>query len=139
MRRRLNPLPVLRYDFYDAVVRALTIGPRREVTLRLELRLPPDRQCAAPRHRGRGDLVDVRFGGIDDFERVAAFFRGQADSGGLRAGLHYLRHAAESRPGRLVFELQWDSTEAEVRFRCSGLSVSDPLPPSAEPDTAPGE
>jgi hypothetical protein len=70
----------LKYEYHDAAVTGVSIGPRREVTLTTRL----DGRVA-----GREAVVNIRFGGIANFPQVGAYF------GGVMAGV------SESYAGRI--------------------------------------
>jgi len=108
-----------------ALVLAAAIGPRRALTLSIELWPYP-----APTFRhGEGPLMIVRFGGIANMEAVSAFWsawRAQVS----RPGLHYLRYAPDqpSQPGHLRIELEFDSTGDRLRINCQHLTVTPQAP-----------
>jgi hypothetical protein len=56
-----------RHAFHDGQLAGFTLGPRRELTL--EIALDPVWNKQGP------PSVSVRFGGIENFDEVAAFFR----------------------------------------------------------------
>jgi hypothetical protein len=55
------------YDFHDAGLAAVELGPRREASLTAALAMPG---------RMGNHLVTIRFGGIANFNEVEAFFAG---------------------------------------------------------------
>lgn len=55
-----------RHDYHDSHLASFTLGPRRE--LALEVALDPVWNKGAP-------SASVRFGGIENYDEVAAFFR----------------------------------------------------------------
>src|SRR5262245_22448792 len=56
-----------RHNFHDSWLASFTLGPRRELTL--EIALDPVWNKEAP------PSASVRFGGIENFDEVASFFR----------------------------------------------------------------
>ena len=56
-----------RHNFHDGQLASFTLGPRRELTL--EIALDPVWNKAGP------SSASVRFGGIENFDEVASFFR----------------------------------------------------------------
>jgi hypothetical protein len=111
-------LPKLPYNFHDAEVALITVGPRREVTLVVSL----DDPARSPR-----DGVYIRFGGITNFSEVAMFFEQvpfPREQDAYRArinGLDYDPHE-ESRWHNLVFQLEVNMVGA-VRIRCRNVST----------------
>src|SRR6186997_2368785 len=88
-----------RHNFHDGHLANFTLGPRRELTL--EIALDPVWNKEAP------SSAFVRFGGIGNFDEVAAFFRAlpeprQADESIAEViSLHY----AEDEKGCAVLDL----------------------------------
>ncbi|MDY3557900.1 hypothetical protein R5W23_005867 [Gemmata sp. JC673] len=121
MRKRPVVLPSLAHDFRHARIEAVAVGPRREVTLSVS---PLVWDGGTGRYT---DPVPVRFGGIENFSDVAAFFAGAPDE---RSELAWLRYADQprSRVGSLFLELTFERTDAWIVVRCSSLSVGDPDP-----------
>ena len=112
-------LPNLKHDYYDALVREARLGPRRELSLCLELREE------AP--GGERKAVTIRFGGITNFDEVSLFFERFESSPSRWERLHFLRYSAErtSKPNNLLIEIQFDRTGDEVDICCRNVSVSD--------------
>ena len=110
-------LPPLVHDFRHAVIKGATIGPRREVTLAISLLA----------WRGldgtHEDDIRVRFGGIENFAEVAAFFGDPNHQGWLE--LADLRYATTepSRPDKLRFDLIAERIDAHLVVRCGRLQV----------------
>lgn len=121
-------LPKLPYNFHDAGVASIVMGPRREVTLVVGLDDPD-----YPPHQG----VYIRFGGITNFAEVASFiervpppttpdaYRDRIDA------LAYDTHE-QSKHHNLVFRLVLD-TVGEVRIRCRNVTTG----PSSDLDSRP--
>lgn len=113
-------LPDLRWNFHDANLESVRLGPRREVTLRIVLYsiFYP----GAPR-------VEVRFGGIFDSETVHKYFERIQIQGGDEPdsylarfdALHYDSKKA-SKPGDLYFFLQLDHYGA-LKIHCGSLQT----------------
>ena len=111
-------LPKLPYNFHDAGVASITMGPRREVTLIVAL----DDPAHPPRHG-----IYIRFGGITNFSEVATFleqvpFPREHDA--YRARINVLDYDPyeESRQHNLVFQLELDMV-GQVRIRCRNVST----------------
>jgi hypothetical protein len=113
-------LPDLKYDYYDAHIVDLEIGPRREVSLTMLIHIPDSR------HWVGYETVAVRFGGIVNFEPVKKFFDDLSRSPNAYNGLHYLRYAKDrsAKSGSLFFEMEFDSSEDHVRIDCRSITVS---------------
>jgi hypothetical protein len=111
-------LPKLPYNFHDAGVASITIGPRREVTLVVAL----DDPTHPPHHR-----VYIRFGGITNFSEVATFLEqvpSPREQDAYRARIDRLDYDPHEQSGQhnLVFQLSLDMV-GEVRIRCRNVSA----------------
>ena len=112
-------LPSLIHDFDHARIESVALGPRREITLAMSV----------PVWDGpNGRLIEgirVRFGGIENFAEVPAFF---ASAPHEQSELAWLRYAAEkkSKPGCLFFDLVFERIDARLLVQCSSLQVSGP-------------
>jgi hypothetical protein len=118
-------LPSLIHDFSHAHIRSVSVGPRREVTLAVS-------PLVWEGHNGRlTDPVPVRFGGVENFAEVSAFFAAGPHE---RSELAWLRYAVgrRSKPGCLFFELVFERIDARLVIRCSSLQVG-PSEQDAEP------
>src|SRR5688572_11134930 len=109
----------LKYEYHDAGVTRVSIGPRREVTLTAQL----DR-CVA----GRDAVVDIRFGGIANFLQVEGYFRGfMADVGesyvGRIDGLGYDESVA-STSRNLALRVELDGY-GKVQIRCQNVTEEE--------------
>ena len=113
----MAPLSALNYR--RAIVREATVGPRRELSLAIEI-WPEGRHTFA---LGDGEIVRLRFGAIVNYEEVRKFF-----STVPMEGLHYLREAAESKAGRRVVEMQFNRTEAGIRITAGTISINAKKP-----------
>jgi hypothetical protein len=94
----------LPYNFHDGVLAAVEVGPRREVTLAVGL----DTVWNAGERAAR-----VRFGGIENFDEVRAFFATLAPArlpGAFLDRIDFLNYdpAEVSRVQRLVLRLELD-------------------------------
>lgn len=119
MRRRPIELPSLVHDFRHAHIRGVSVGPRREVTLAVSA-------LVWVGHNGRlADPVPVRFGGIENFAEVSAFFAADPHE---RSELAWLQYAdgRRSKPGCLFFELVFERTDARLIVQCRSLQVGSP-------------
>jgi hypothetical protein len=104
-------------DYSGVKIRGAKTGPRRELTLRIEIW--PKRKATF----GGGNLLSLRFGAIFNYEEVRRFFmRVPLDA------LDYLRELSESNPRRHVIEMELDRTGERIRI-ISG-KVSKPAPMS---------
>jgi hypothetical protein len=98
-------------DFYGAIIREATVGPRQELVLRIET-WPHPRQTF-----GDGDVVTLRFGAIANYEEVKQFFAAvPTDS------LHYLRLSSKSTPRRHAIEMEFDRSEARITIIAGNVS-----------------
>jgi hypothetical protein len=116
--KALMNVPPLIHDFRHARINSVAIGPRRE----LALSVAPLVWNGTNGHHGDG--VSLRFGGIENFTEVSAFF---SDEPQQRSELQCLRYA-QSRPskqGCLFFELSFERIEAKVIIQCSNLQIDD--------------
>jgi hypothetical protein len=121
-------LPSLTYDFSHADITDVTVGPRREFTLTVNV-------LVFEGFKGRHiEGVRVRFGGVANFEEVSAFWKAGPHR---RSELAWLRYAEgrRSKPGALFFELVFERTEARLVVQCSSLQITRPATdvPSPEP------
>ena len=106
-------------NFGDALVESVSVGPRQEVTLIVS---PLDWSGGEGRY---GQPVRIRFGGIQDFSRVATLFLEipsleseigflglDSDSGGAKAEAHAFKFVSERR----TFEFS---------FACSKVTLAE--------------
>jgi hypothetical protein len=110
-------LPELPYNFHDAGVDSIVLGPRNEVTLLVGLDEPGD-----PSHSN----VYVRFGGITNYQEVASFTErvpGPKAPQAYRARIEILDYDTQenSRHGSLVFKLVLDAA-GQVLIRCRNVA-----------------
>jgi hypothetical protein len=109
----------LKYEYHDAGVIGVRVGPRREVTITAEL----DR-CAS----GRSAVIHIRFGGIANFAQVEEYFRGvMADVGesyvGRIDGLGYDESVA-STSRDIVLRVELD-LYGVVQIRCQNVTEKE--------------
>ena len=118
MGKRHVELPSLGHDFSHASIEHVAVGPRRDVTLTLSVHVDyrPCNPVPEPHP------VRVRFGGVENFAEVSAFFAAGPHE---RSELAWLRYAGgqESKPGDLFFELVFERIDARLVIRCSSLEV----------------
>ncbi|MGC4002574.1 MAG: hypothetical protein QM811_05285 [Pirellulales bacterium] len=111
-------LPSLKYEYNNARIVGLTIGPRREILLELCLLSWADTA-------GRCDTkVHVRFGGIKNFEEVKAFLKvGHHET----SELAYLRYSTNqpSKPGQLSIDISFERVDAVICIECADVRVED--------------
>ncbi|MBW4683289.1 MAG: hypothetical protein KME19_24860 [Microcoleus vaginatus WJT46-NPBG5] len=119
-----SALPDLKYNFHDALLEKVEVGPRREVTLHIIL--------YSVYYEG-GPSVQVRFGAITNFDSVSAFFskivdeESNEEEGYIRIDtLHYDKRK-QSTAGKLFFCLASD-WKGEIKIHCAKLVVSDIIP-----------
>ena len=109
-------IPGLKHDYYGALVHEAKVGPRRELTLAIEL-WPAGQARFRP---GDGSPITIRFGGIQNSDEVSRFFAVARPD-----GLHYLRHAP-GRPrkaGSLAIEIEFDRSGDRLTILCRNVSV----------------
>lgn len=108
-------LPDLKHKYSHSIVEGVNVGPRREVTLILRL-------LEWSGHKGQlSEPKRIRFGGILNFEEVAAFF-GQHQSFELsRLGYPSAHH---SKPNSLYIEIRAERTEDTMLIHCSSVQVT---------------
>lgn len=109
-------LPALIHDFSHAQIEQVVVGPRRELTLELSLVIF---DCG----KGRAVLgIKVRFGGIANFDEVAASFMEAPQE---KSELAYLRYSTKkkSKLGNLFFDLVFERTDARIEIQCRNLAV----------------
>jgi hypothetical protein len=110
---KTSPITAAR-DFYGAIIRQATLGPRRELVLRIEAWPHPNPKF------GDGDVVTLRFGAISNYEEVKQFFATvPTDS------LHYLRYSSKSSPRRNVIEMEFDRSEARITIVAGNVARYD--------------
>jgi hypothetical protein len=101
--------PWTRYNYDAARILDAKLGPRRELTVRIELW----REMSL----GRGAIVSLRFGAIANYEEVQRFF-----SHPPFEELHYLRYLDESNPRRNVVEMEFDRTDDRIKIVAGNVS-----------------
>ena len=113
-------LPNLKYNFHDAQLDTVKIGPRREITLFVTLY--PIYYPGAPQ-------VQVRFGEISNFAAVSKFFNQMTtgvDEEDSLERINALRYdqRKKSTANRLFFycALDW---AGEIKVHCAKLDVTD--------------
>lgn len=107
-------LPDLKYDYSHSFINGIKIGPRREVTLSIQL---------LEWFGGLGEFTpakSLRFGGIVNFEEVKEFFTQHQT-----LELVYLRYSTtyHSKPGNLFVELHSERTDDKLVIQCSSIQV----------------
>ena len=108
----------LPYNFHDAGVASISVGPRREVMMVVGLDDP-----AHPSHHS----VYIRFGGITNFAEVTTFLEQVPPASAQDAysaridGLDY-DPEEQSRQHNLVFRLVFDMI-GQVRIRCRNVTA----------------
>jgi hypothetical protein len=113
-------LPSLVHNFDHSRIDKVNIGPRRECTLYVALLVwdgPNGRYVEG---------VQVRFGGIENFDTAVEFFGAAPEQ---QSELAWLKYATDrrSKPGQLFFDLVFERIEAQLRIECSSLNVSGPI------------
>jgi hypothetical protein len=99
-------------DFYG---RSAKIGPRRELTLRIET-WPKGKMKF-----GGGEIVTLRFGAIENFEEIQKLFANlPAD------GLHYLKQLSKSTARRRAVEMEFDRAGKRVRIVADKIALNRP-------------
>ena len=111
-------LPSLIHNFSHGWLDTVVVGLRREVTLSIAPLVwdGPNGRYAA--------TVRVRFGGIENFAEVSAFFAGLPHATSELAWLRYAE-GRRSKPGCLYFELVFERIDARLMLRCSSLQVGE--------------
>jgi hypothetical protein len=109
----------LKYEYHDASVTGISIGPRREITLTAELD-----HCVS----GHDAVINLRFGGIANFAQVEDFFRGViADLGesyvGRIDGLGYDESVASSSRD-IVLRVDLD-LYGTVQIHCQSVTETE--------------
>lgn len=104
----------LRYNYHDANLSGIKLGPRREVTLILEL------------DDIVGQVIHLRFGGIENFDEVNEFFTRilSAQSGhGHIARVDALNYdeSTKSTTHKLVFGVELDGFSL-MKVRCRNVA-----------------
>ena len=107
---RMSMTRRLKYEYHDAGVTGVRIGPRREVTLTAKL----DHVVA-----GRDAVVNLRFGGIANFSQVEKYFGGVVAD----VGESYL-----SRIDELGYDESVPTTSSDLALRlevdgCGGVQI----------------
>ena len=109
-------LPNLRHDFHHALIDSVRIGPRREVSMTIEVLLWEGQ-------RGyRSPNINLRCGGIVNFDEVKAFFSKYPSLELARLGY---AQSQKSKPGNLFIELQSEGTGDKLIIQCSSINVAD--------------
>ena len=108
-------LPDLKHDYSHSVINGVIIGPRREVTLSIQI-LEWAGQSAQ-----LSAITPLRFGGIVNFNEVKEFF-GQHQI----MELAYLRYSSShhSKPSNLFVELHSEHTDDKLVIQCSSIQIS---------------
>jgi hypothetical protein len=119
-------LPELHYNFYNASIHSVALGPRHEATLAMELWPQVNGKLARQWRRGEGEHINIRFGSIDNYTEVMAFFGSWEDNRNRSHGLHYLSYSSEkkSKPGNLFFEFEWDWTGDHFVIHCRNITIT---------------
>ncbi len=121
---RRGELPELPHDFNHAIFESVVLGPRCELTLKLN-------PLVWIGHRGYyRPAVAVRFGSIVNFGEVEALFARNYQE---QSELGWLRYDAEqpSKPGDLYLRLEFERLEAHNVIHCHSLTVTEPEPDAA--------
>ena len=110
-------LPELPYNFHDAGIASIVLGPRHEVTLLVGL----DDPNHPPHHE-----VYVRFGGITNYQEVSTFMEKvplPKAPGAYRARIDELDYDTRenSKHGSLIFRLELDWV-GQIVIRCRNVT-----------------
>jgi hypothetical protein len=98
----------LQSKFHDAGLAGHRIGPRREITLKIQL---------DPVWNPGKSMVKVRFGGIENLEEVEQFLRAFLPESGDRL-VTIGRLSCQGKPGALVCMLElWDGPKTKIACR----------------------
>jgi hypothetical protein len=97
-------------NYYGAIIREAKMGPRRELTLRIET-WPQGKVTF-----GSG-VVTLRFGAIVNYEEVHRFFKKVRSD-----GLHFLRDSVKASPHRHVIEMEFDRSEDRIAIIAGRVS-----------------
>jgi hypothetical protein len=108
---RIDALSDSETNYCGAIIQDAKPGPRRELTLRIEL-WPQGKVTS-----GGGKVVTLRFGAIANYEEVQLFFTKVRND-----GLHYLRELSESNPRRHVIEMEFDRGEDRITITAGKVS-----------------
>ena len=111
-------MPELPHDFNHATFEGVVLGPRRELTLKLN-------PLVWVGHRGHhASAVTVRFGGIVNFAEVEALFALNYQE---QSELGWLRYDAmqASKPSDLYLRLEFERVEAHIVIHCRSLTVTE--------------
>lgn len=110
-------LPELKHSYGWSFITRFEAGPRREITLFI---LWSD----DGRDRSAHSIVPVRFGGIENFEEVKAFFNRIATSQNCVENIDRFGYDSfqNSKPGHLFFQIRFDRTGESIVIRCSDIS-----------------
>jgi hypothetical protein len=109
-------LPALVHDFRQALIDRVVLGPRRAATIWLA---PLIWEGAQGKY---GEPVAVRFGAIQNYAEVSAFFSAAPHQHTELTGLRYAE-GRRSKPGRLFFELAFERTDRRLVVQCGNLHV----------------
>jgi hypothetical protein len=112
-------LPKLPYNFHDAGVASILVGPRREITLVVRLDDPDQ-----PPHQ----VIYIRFGGITNFSEVVSFIERvplPKTPDAYWTTIETLDYDTQEHPRHhsLVFMLVLDGV-GQVRIRCRNITTS---------------
>lgn len=121
-------LKEFKYDFYGAIIHKAELGPRREVTLTMELW--PTTHNGQRKHswsRGEGQFITIRFSGINNYSEIEAAFSEWDEQIDRWNGLHYLAYAKDknSKPGNLHLIMEYDNTETRIRINCQNITIKE--------------
>lgn len=119
-------LPDLRYDFDHALITGADFGPRRDVTVTVQLlEWIGNRGSYGPERR-------IHVGGIVNFDGVQLFFtkqfKGKRPKGMRRSfDIAWLQYAKSppSKPGHLFVEIVCERTDGKVVMQCSHIHVDE--------------
>lgn len=109
-------LPSLQHDFLHSVIVESSIGPRRELSLHIAL------SKVNSQITPQSDEVGLRFGGIENFDEVSAFFRETPREDLELASLDYAEHP-HSKPGALHLVLQLERVDVRLQIDCSSVRL----------------
>ena len=116
---RSGELPELPHDFNHAIFENVVLGPRCELTLKLN-------PLVWIGHRGyHAPAVTVHFGGIVNFAEVEALFALNYQE---QSELGWLRYDTKqnSKPDDLYLRLEFERVEAHIVIHCHSLTMMEP-------------
>ncbi len=123
-------LPAIKNDLYNALIKTVSFGPRRECILTAH-------RVIWEGDRGHYEKTPwyIRFGGVENMRELQKFFRRKPHK---QSELYTIDYAEgeDSKPGRLFLSISFERIDAQIVVRCQNVPSSSTQPNNEQENEA---